>query len=200
MSAEDSPSCLLRLRLTSSSSWIALFKVFAFSLVGRVFVFVFSCSNGLLTSLLCLNSYGPDNDAARHSRSKLSFSLAYTLRVMFALSATRGFLRTHCQILVNGRGRPSALRRPTIGPSGNCTPAGGPVAVGVGNGRFHSGSRFVQDARIRRHHAERERAVGRCGEAHRLDYAGDRRHRIDRVKRELRVRGELAVGIQNRSR
>src|ERR1700739_1352053 len=60
MSAEDSPSSLLRLRLTSSSSWIALFKVFAFSLVGRVFVFVFSCSNGLLTSLLCLNSYGPD--------------------------------------------------------------------------------------------------------------------------------------------
>ena len=33
---------------------------FCFSLVGRVFVFVFSCSNGLLTSLLCLNSYGPD--------------------------------------------------------------------------------------------------------------------------------------------
>src|ERR1700757_504964 len=28
---------------------------FAFFLVGRVFVFVFSCSNGLLTSLLCLN-------------------------------------------------------------------------------------------------------------------------------------------------
>ena len=39
MSAEGSPSCLLRLRLTLSSSWIALFKVLAFSLVGSCFCF-----------------------------------------------------------------------------------------------------------------------------------------------------------------
>jgi hypothetical protein len=55
---EGSPSCLLRLRLTLSSNWIALFKVFAFSLVGKGFCF--SCSNGLLVSLLGLNSDGPD--------------------------------------------------------------------------------------------------------------------------------------------
>ena len=51
MSAEDSPSWLLRLRLTSSSSWIALFKVFAFFLFGRflfcLFVFRHTASCGV---------------------------------------------------------------------------------------------------------------------------------------------------------
>jgi hypothetical protein len=51
MSAEDSPSCLLRLRLTSSSSWIALFNVFAFSFLGRflfcLFVFRHTASCGV---------------------------------------------------------------------------------------------------------------------------------------------------------
>ena len=57
---EGSPSCLLRLRLTLSSNWIALFKVFAFSLVGEAFRFCLSCSNLWLASLLGLNSDGPD--------------------------------------------------------------------------------------------------------------------------------------------
>ena len=51
MSAEDSPSCLLRLRLTLPSSWIALFNVFAFSFLGRflfcLFVFCHTASCGV---------------------------------------------------------------------------------------------------------------------------------------------------------
>jgi hypothetical protein len=44
MSAEDSPSCLLRLRLTLSSNWITLFIgvfVFAFSLFGKFLLLPF---------------------------------------------------------------------------------------------------------------------------------------------------------------
>lgn len=46
LKGEGSPSCLLRLRLTLSSSWIALFKVFAFSLVGKVLLFGFHAAIG----------------------------------------------------------------------------------------------------------------------------------------------------------
>lgn len=42
MSAEDSPSCLLRLRLTLSSSWIASFKVLAFPWLERFLLLVYA--------------------------------------------------------------------------------------------------------------------------------------------------------------
>ena len=46
MSAEESPSCLLRQRLTLSSSWNALFKVLLFSFFGEFLFFAFHAAMG----------------------------------------------------------------------------------------------------------------------------------------------------------
>jgi hypothetical protein len=67
MSAEDSPSCLLRLRLTLSSNWIALFigwSVFVSSLFGKFLLLFFrfpSCRHLLVAGRrFRLDSDGPD--------------------------------------------------------------------------------------------------------------------------------------------
>src|ERR1022692_946270 len=65
MSAEDSPSCLLRLRLTLSSIWIMLFmnlSVFVFSFLGKFLLLFFR--SGPCRHLLLAGRFGLDSDGA----------------------------------------------------------------------------------------------------------------------------------------
>ena len=62
MSAEDSPSCLLRLRLTLSSNWTTLFigwMVFAFSFFGKFCFCLFGFRHAASCSVQTASAFIP---------------------------------------------------------------------------------------------------------------------------------------------